>query len=337
MIAPDLKVAVVGCGALGSYYGAQFCRAGYQTHFLLRSDFEQVRRAGVHVRSPLGDFHVYPSCARDPTEIGWSDLVLIGLKTTANDEFPRLLPPLVGESTLLLTLQNGLGNEDRLASLFSADQVLGGLCFVCLNRVEPGLICHTAHGQVVLGEYGRRSMERTRELADRFQEVGIPCMVTEDLARAHWEKLVWNIPFNGLGVGGSAGYEAMISGRIDPGRPLGPCLTTDLLLQESRWAGLVRELMDEVIHTARAMGHAVDQALAERMVESTRIMGAYKASTLIDFERAQPLEMENMFLQPLRMARKAGIPVPRLTALCQVLNALDPARNSRGVSARGSE
>src|SRR5436305_14214616 len=106
-----MKIAVVGCGAVGSYYGARLARAGEEVHFLLRSDYEVVRSNGVAVRSPQGDFRVRPRCARAQQEIGASDLVIIGLKTTANDQFERLLPPLVASNTTVLTLQNGLGNE----------------------------------------------------------------------------------------------------------------------------------------------------------------------------------------------------------------------------------
>src|SRR5215510_16499790 len=143
-----MKIAVVGCGAVGSYYGARLSRAGTDVHFLLRSDYEAVRRNGVFIHSPEGDFNARPRWANAPEHIGESDLVLIGLKTTANDQFPRLLPPLVGPKTAVLTLQNGLGNEEQLARLFPVEQILGGLCFVCLNRVAPGVVHHMDHGTV---------------------------------------------------------------------------------------------------------------------------------------------------------------------------------------------
>jgi 2-dehydropantoate 2-reductase len=88
---------------------------------------------------------------------------------------------------------------------------------------------------------------------------------------------------------------------------------------------MVRELMLEVIAAANALGYELPQSLAEENINRTRIMGAYKASTLIDFERGQPLELESMFLEPLRQAQKAGVPVPRLVRLCEVLHQLDPA------------
>src|SRR5215475_5502493 len=102
-----MKIAVVGCGAVGSYYGAKLAREGHELHFLLRSDYETVRRNGVSIRSPQGDFQVRPRCARTSEEIGASELVLIGLKTTANEQFPALLPPLINSRTAVMTLQNG--------------------------------------------------------------------------------------------------------------------------------------------------------------------------------------------------------------------------------------
>lgn len=320
-----MKIAVVGCGAVGSYYGAKLARAGHAVHFLLRSDYDAVRRNGVRVQSPEGDFCVRPTAARSAEEIGLSNLVLIGLKTTANGQFRTLLPPLVGERTAILTLQNGLGNEEHLAQLFSPQQILGGLCFVCLNRLESGVVRHIDHGLVMLGEFQRPSQPRTHQIADLFREAGVPCSVTEDLARTHWEKLTWNIPFNGLGVGSAAGFEAVRTGILPPAMAPGACLTTDALLRDPQWAALLRELMLEVIAAARALGHKISDSLADEQIERTKTMGAYKASTLLDFERHQPLELESLFLEPLRQARACAVPVPRLANLVNVLSRLDVA------------
>lgn len=317
-----MKIAVIGCGALGSYYGARLCRAGHEVHFLLRSDYDAVRQNGVTVRSPEGDFHVRPIAARAPAEIGPADLVLIGLKTTANHVLPALLPPLVGTDTLVLTLQNGLGNEAAVASIVGAEKTLGGLCFVCLNRIAPGIILHIAHGTIVMGEYGRASQPRTHRIAEAIADSGVICKVTDDLETAHWEKLVWNIPFNGLGVAGAAGIEAVERGVLDPKKPLGSCLTTDILLGDAHWEKLVRELMLETIRAAQALGHEVKETAADHQIARTRDMGAYKASTLIDFERGIDLELETLFLEPLRQAQEVGAKCPRLKSLCRLLEQL---------------
>jgi 2-dehydropantoate 2-reductase len=271
---------------------------------------------------------VQPGCAGSAEEIGKSDLVFIALKTTANAEFSRVLPPLVGPQTAIVTLQNGLGNEEQLAKLFPARQILGGLCFVCLNRVSPGVIHHLDHGLIVLGEFQRPPEPRTHEIAGMIRHAGVPCKVSDNLARAHWEKLVWNIPFNGLGVAGVAGHEAFAvpGSRFQAPGSIGPCLTTDKLLADTRWEQLVRELMNEVIATANALGLGVAEDLGEKQIERTRTMGAYKASTLLDFEQGRPLELESLFLEPLRQARQAGVATPRLATLCELLRRLDSQR-----------
>jgi 2-dehydropantoate 2-reductase len=186
------------------------------------------------------------------------------------------------------------------------------------------VIHHLAHGRIVLGEYQRRPSERTNRLAALLGQAGVPCSITDNLDRAHWEKLVWNIPFNGVGVAAAAGWEAVRSGRVDPGQPLGPCLATDALLADPGWEKLLRELMREVLAAARALGLSPADGLEDEQISRTRQMGAYKASTLIDFEHHRPLELEGMFLEPLRQARAAGVATPRLAALCAVLTALNP-------------
>lgn len=318
-----MKIAVIGCGALGSYYGAMLARAGHETHFLLRSDYEVVRRRGVRILSPNGDFHVQPRCARTPEEIGPADLVLIGLKATANDQFPKLLPPVVGSHTAVLTLQNGLGNEEALAQLFPVEQILGGLCYVCLNRIEPGVIQHTAHGKILMGEFQRWPEPRTHDIAGAFRHAGVPCVVADNLERAHWDKLVWNVPFNGLGVAGAAGIDAMLNPHL-PVTRVQPVMTTDQLLADPRWFALVREVMLEIIATANAKGLVIEPAYAQANIDRTLEMGAYRASTLVDFERGQPLELESLFLEPLRQAQAVGVATPRLARLGEVLKALDP-------------
>ena len=330
-----MKIAVIGCGAVGSFYGAKLCRAGHDVHFLLRSDLDTVRADGVKIESVDGDFAIRPVAAGNATEIGVADAVFIALKTTANVEIPRLLPPLVGPETRVVTLQNGLGSDELLARLIPSRQVFGGLCFVCLNRIAPGVIRHLAHGKVVLGPFEPSCHAAAAELVHTFQQAGVTCDLTRQLAQARWEKLIWNIPFNGLGVAGTVGYENFISARVPPDAARSRCLPTNVLLDDPRWFAVVNALMNEVIGAANALGLPVPAQRADENLHRTRIMGPYRASTLLDFETGLPLELDSIFLEPQHRARTAGFPTPWLDRLCTVLTGVSVQRRPESPPSHG--
>ena len=198
---PHLRIAIVGAGAIGSYYGAKLAYYGRDVHFLMRSDLAAVRKYGIRVRSKAGNFRVAKvNCYVSTAEIGPVDLVLIALKATSNQDLLELIPPLLHDKTMLLTLQNGFGSDEFLADNFGAERVLGGLCFVCLSRVEPGVIEHYDYGRIALGEYRGYPLPRTHDVAWEFKRCGVTSTVVESLELERWRKLVWNIPFNGLSL-----------------------------------------------------------------------------------------------------------------------------------------
>jgi 2-dehydropantoate 2-reductase len=297
-----MHIAVVGSGALGLYYGALLQRGGNTVSFLLRRDYEAISANGLNVRSILGDFHL-PEVRgfRRPEDIGPVDLVLVGLKTFANDSFRALIQPLLGASTLILTLQNGLGNEEDLAALFGADRVLGGVAFLCANRGEPGTVHHLGAGKVEIGAFGEVPPERAAAVAGNFAASGLECVFANDLSKARWQKLVWNIPFNG---------SCALLGQ-----------SVDRLLAAPRALQLVRELMSEVIAAANTQGlsEPIAPSFVELMIEYTAAMGPYRPSMQIDREEGRPLELDAIFFIPLARGRAKGVEMPRIEALAVFL------------------
>ncbi len=307
---PHLRIAVVGSGAIGSYYGAKLAYYGRDVHFLMCSDLGVVRKRGITVRSKMGNFRVAKvNGYASTTEIGPSDLVLVALKSTSNDELLELIPPLLHEKTMLLTLQNGFGNDDFLAENFGAERVLGALCFVCVSRTEPAVIEHYDFGRIALGEYRGYPLPRTHDTAWEFKRCGVTCTVVENLQLERWRKLVWNIPFNGLSI---------TAGGVD----------TAQILADEKLRTEALALMDEVIAAAGKCGHFLPTAEALTQMQRTEEMGNYKPSTLIDFEAHKPLEIEAIWGEPLRRAKAAGANMPRLEKLYAQLRELD--RRNRG-------
>jgi 2-dehydropantoate 2-reductase len=234
----------------------------------------------------------------------------VAVKTTSNGDLARLIPPLLHEKTMLLTLQNGFGNEEFLAENFGAERVMGGLCFVCLIRTSPGVIEHYDQGHVALGEYNRRPEPRTHDVASEFRQCGVLCEVVENLALERWRKLVWNIPFNGLSIA---------AGGID----------TAAILSDDHLRNECLALMDEVITSANKCGFPLPAAAALEQVKRTEAMGAYKPSTLIDFEAGRRLEIEAIWGEPLRRAQCAGAFTPRLQELYEKLKTIDARRSAK--------
>jgi len=297
------SVAVVGSGAIGLYYGGRLAEAGDDVRFLAKSDFDALSQNGIRAESVAGDFHLpRVEVFRSPEEIGPVDVVIVSWKATANGALAETLPPLLHEGTQVLTLQNGLGNCESIAEIVGAERVCGGLCFVCVNRTAPGRISHTAGGRLTIGEFSKEVPGRAEAMAARFREAKIPAAATDDLLMAQWEKLVWNIPFNGLAVAEGG-------------------VTTDVLLSDARTENTIRELMWEVVTAARAQGIPLDGALVETNIERTRPMGPYRPSTMIDFMEGRELELGPIWEEPLRRANAAGVAAPALEKLLDRMKA----------------
>lgn len=299
-----MRIGIIGSGALGLYYGAMLQRSGQDVHFLLRRDYQAIRKKGLQVFSCNGDFHL-PQLSGYQTaqEIGPVDLVIVGLKTISNHHLIELVSLLLGAETAILTLQNGLGNEELLAAAFGAERVLGGVAFLCSNRGEAGTVHHLGEGKIRLGEFSGGLSRRSQELATIFQAAGVPCAAVSDLRRARWEKLVWNIPFNGL--------SALLGKDV-----------TDLLHHPPS-KKLVKDLMLEVIAGANAQGleKPIDAPeFSQQLISFTEDMNHYRPSMMIDRAETRPLELEAIFAIPLRQAKATGISMPRVEMLLTLLD-----------------
>jgi 2-dehydropantoate 2-reductase len=303
------RIAVVGAGAVGAYYGGRLTQHGHEVHFLLRSDYAHVARHGWRIRSCHGDFQLPPGRVqvhRDPATMPKADLVLVCLKTVSNDRYEPLIRPLIHDGSVILTLQNGLGNEERLASLFGPGRVMGGMAFVCINRMEPGLIHHIDQGWIQIGDFEPEGISRrAKAIGDLLCSAGIECHVLPSLCHGRWDKLVWNVPFNGLGAA------------LD--------LTTDKLIGTPAGLIAVLQLMSEVIQAAKVTGVEIHKSSIEKKIEHTRTMGAYRTSMQIDRQIGRPLEVEAIIGEPLRRAAARGVDLPAMRQLYGLVKIVNEA------------
>ncbi|HEY9803744.1 MAG TPA: putative 2-dehydropantoate 2-reductase [Leptolyngbyaceae cyanobacterium] len=303
------KYAILGTGALGGFYGAKLQKAGLDVHFLLKSDYEQVSQHGLIVESKDGDFtlpqvNAYDDVAKMPK----CDVVVVALKTTQNHLLPQLLPPVVKDDGVVLVLQNGLGVEEEIADIVDKAHIIGGLCFLCSNKVGAGHIRHLDYGQITLGEYAdgyaaTGITDRMQQIADDFQAAGITMELSTDLLLGRWKKLMWNIPYNGLSV--------VLNAR------------TDELMADIYTRKLVEQLMWEVQAGAKSMGRTIGDRFIQTMLDYTVKMKPYRTSMKIDYDECRPLEVEAIMGNPLRKAQALGVELPQISCLYHQLKFLD--------------
>ena len=296
----NLKYGVIGTGALGGYYGGQLAKSGKDVHFLFNSDYQHVIESGLRVDSIKGDFHLkninaYNSVDDMPT----CDVVLVCLKTTNNNLLKELLPPVLHEKSVVILIQNGLGNEEDLEQQISDIEIAGSLAFICSAKVGPGHISHTDLGRLVIAPYNTKQTELLEKVGSDFQGSGVPCQLTDDLKLARWQKLVWNIAYNGLAV--------VLNTR------------TDKIMKNQSTRQLAFDLMLEVVKGANQCGVPLKEEFAHKMMDVTDGMDPYAPSMKLDFDNKRPLEIEYIYTNPIQAAAKAGYEMKKTSMLEQQL------------------
>ncbi|POA36530.1 putative 2-dehydropantoate 2-reductase [Pseudomonas sp. GW456-12-1-14-TSB6] len=305
-------VGIIGTGAIGGFYGVMLARAGFDVHFLLRSEFSAVAERGLQVDSAVhGALTLSPvqaySSAEDMPPCDW---LLVGAKTTSNAGLAPSIIQAAKPGAKVLVLQNGLDVEDSLRALLPDSlHLLGGLCLICVHREGPGQVTHQALGAVNVGYHSGPAaddaarMAIVEEGAGLFRAAGLDSQAMPNLHQARWQKLVWNIPYNGLSVLLGAG-------------------TTPLMADNDSRA-LIQALMAEVVQGAKACGHDMPPGYAEYLFMMTEKMPDYWPSMYHDFLHKRPLELEAIYASPLAAAKAAGCELPRIESLYRTLSFID--------------
>jgi 2-dehydropantoate 2-reductase len=314
------RIAVIGAGAVGSYYGGRLAEAGHDVRFLVRRDYHAISKSGLNVTSPDGGFVLsQPFVVTDSSDIGIVDWVICALKSTSIHSAQKLVQPCVGADTRILVLMNGLGLEDHFAAWFGAERIFGGLAFTCINRGKAGNVHHLAYGAVTVGHY-RNDADEIEKAGDLWSGSKTTILTAPSLLKARWEKLCWNIPFSGLCVAGGG-------------------ITTDRIMADAGLRAAARALMEEVICAGnadlarRGEKSVIDgKTMIESMFQKTSTMGEYRPSTMIDFVEGKAMEIDAIFAEPLRRARELNVPAHGLALLTAVLRALNHGRLSQATA-----
>ena len=301
-----MKTLVIGAGAVGGYFGGRLARAGHELYFMARGEhLKAIRKTGLHVESRDGDFHIKPRAEREFEPIKGLDLIMVCVK---NHDLNAILPTLkkhAGEDSIIISLLNGVDSEDILMEALPRRQVIGAIAYIGSELTAPGRIRHTAGGKITLGEMDGGITLRLEELKKAFNDASIPCGTSDNIRKALWEKLMWNVGFNGLSA---------LTGR-----------SAQQILAHKPTEKIVRSLMEELVAAAAGTEIEVDPQMVDKHIDFTKKSKVIIPSMLQDVRNGRKTEIDIINGKIADKGKRVGISTPYNDAIWAAVSLLDTA------------
>jgi 2-dehydropantoate 2-reductase len=311
----EVRVAVLGAGAIGAYVGASLARGGTEVHLIARgANLEAMRRNGVRVMSPRGDFEAHPPATDDPSEVGPVDFVFLGLKANSYASAGPLIEPLLHDETAIVAGQNGIpwwyfhgldgpynghrieavDPDGAVSRVMPPERAIGCVVYPGTELAEPGVVRHLEGTRFSIGEPDGSISERCRRFSEAMIAGGLKCPIEERLRDEIWVKLMGNVAFNPLSILTRATLASMC--------------------RHPATRALVAAMMAESLEIATALGAQPSVSIERRLTGAERV-GEHKPSTLQDLEAGKPLELAALIDAVVELADLTEIEAPNLRAV----------------------
>jgi 2-dehydropantoate 2-reductase len=297
-----VKIAVVGAGGVGGYFGGRLAAAGADVTFLARgSHYGALRDRGLQIKSAAGDLSLQVKIANHPSAVGVADWVWIAVKLWDTEDAAISARPMIGPSTTVVSFQNGVEKEDVLRRALPEAHLIGGVSYIAAMISEPGVIAHTGTlARLQFGEFDGRRTGKVTALLSACREAGIDAEVPDDIRLAVWSKFVLLVGLSGM------------------------TSATRLPIGEVRREPLTREMLHDAVREASAVGRAMGVRLDESFVEERLAMfdqwpAEMTSSMHQDLKKGNRLELEWLSGAVVRLGEAHGVPTPCNRAIRAVL------------------
>ena len=289
-----MRIVIFGTGGVGGYFGGRLAQAGEDVTFIARGEhLRAIKATGLKVDSSSGDFVVYPAKATDNiSEVGATDLVILGVKAWQVPEAARAIKPLVGTNTTVVPMQNGVDAVPQLVAELGSENVIGGLCRIVSFVVAPGHIRHAGFTpSIIIGELDNQRSERITRIEQMFNHAGLDTTIATDIQVALWTKFLFIASFSGVGAVANA--------------PAG------VLRSDPKWRGRMLSAMQEIYALAHARGVKLPADSVDKVMAAVDGLPADATSSMQrDIAAGKPSELDSQNGAVVRMARESGIEVP---------------------------
>jgi 2-dehydropantoate 2-reductase len=291
------KIAVMGAGAVGSYYGAMLARAGHEVTLVGRPQHvNAVQRSGLRLETQDFDEHVRLRASTDPASVRGASLVLFSVKSPDTEAAGEAIAPHLDPEAAILTLQNGVDNPERLAATLGRE-VIPAVVYVAVEMAGAGHVRHHGRGELLIGP--SRAAEA---IAAAFRAAGIPVEISDNVAGALWAKLIVNCAYNALSAIAQLPYGRLVQGAAIP--------------------EVMGDVVDECLAVARRAGVQVPGDMHEATKKIALTMPGQLSSTAQDLSRRKKTEIDHLNGFVVRKGDTLGVPTPvnrTLLALVKLL------------------
>lgn len=307
-----MNIVVFGAGGVGGYFGGKLAQAGNNVTFIVRGKhLEAIKNNGLLVKSVGGDFKVHPNVTHDVSSISNIDLVILGVKSWQVEGVAAQLKPIINKNTLVLPLQNGADNADKLRTVLSHENVLAGFCKIVSRLEAPGIIDHFAFDpEIVFGEYNNENTSRIKKIGKLFDNANIKNIISEDIHLDIWKKFLFIVTISGIGAITRSVY--------------GDIRTDDSLRQ------IMYQTANEIVAVANAKGIALTNNDIEMIL---KVIDNFNhdttASMQRDFMAGHPSELENFNGYIVKQGKELHITTPTNSFIYHCL--LPQEKKARGL------
>jgi 2-dehydropantoate 2-reductase len=288
----------MGTGGIGGYFGGLLARGGFDIHFVARGKHRQaILEDGLQIVSSQGSFQVMIHVTSEPHEIGPVDLLLFCVKSYDTESVARFAAPMIEQNTVVLTLQNGIDNAEKLTREYGEERIMAGTAFVEASIAAPGVVAHSGKaGRMVFGELSGKRTARAEAILDVLTRAGIEAELSDDVHQVLWSKFLFICGVHGVSTLSRASLGLVLS------------------CPETR--DLVIGVMQEIEILARARGvNLPDRVVPDAMQLAESYNKSFKCSMLRDLEWRRPMEIEALNGMVVKLGRQHGVETPLNQAL----------------------
>ncbi|WP_085993048.1 ketopantoate reductase family protein [Oceanobacillus senegalensis] len=300
-----MKIGIVGAGAVGSYFGALLQKFGHHVTFLARGKhLAAMQENGLLVKREEGTFTIKGTFTDNPNDLSESELILFCVKSNDTKQVAEQLLPILNDNAKILTMQNGVDNEEVLTEVFDSSRIFSCATYVQIKIEEPGIVKQQGRVKLVIGEIDHLERNTCSTIVETLQKTGIDTKHTGNILEKKWRKFLWNITFNPLSAITTA--------------------TIGEILDDKHLRKTAESVCSEAMNVASKMGITLDKnRTLETTFSNAERAKSHKTSMLQDRLNGKPMEVESMCGYVIRKSQRINVSVPTIRTLYSILNYLN--------------